>query len=243
MTTINRRLSPAQRHFIRVSAATAKAADVHGGMATGSAYELMLAKLTQDRARLKQIQSVEQKIEIKRQLVPEYADYIDGVLKGDSGAEDQVVARLMVWSADIGDVDGAMAIGGYLIKHGLGTADAFKRSTGCLLVEELSEHASAALGVDSQAMTLQQLADLSALTASEDMPDEVRAKLEKVTGRTMLLQVNADEPAATDATWLEQALGHFKRALQLHEKCGVKTDIGAIERQLKKIAPAAPAAS
>lgn len=243
MSANKRRLTPAQRHFIRVSAAQEVNKDVHGGMATGSAYELMLSKLTQDRARLKQIQSVEQKIEIKRQLVPEYADYIDGVLKGDSGAEDQVVSRLMVWSTDIGDVDGAMAIGSYLIKHGIGTADSFKRSTGCLLVEELSEHASAALGVDSQAMTLQQLADLSALTASEDMPDEVRAKLEKVTGRTMLLQVSADEPADTDATWLEQALEHFKRALQLDVKSGVKTDIGAIERQLKKIAPAAPAAS
>lgn len=234
-----RRLSPAQRHFIRVTAATSAEKDVHGGMANNSAYSLMLAKITQDRARLKQIQSVEQRIEIKRQLLPEYTAYVDGVLAGDTGADDQVVARLMVWFTDVGDVDAALAVGAYLIKHRLGTADSFKRTTGCLLAEELAELASAALANDDQAMTLDQLARLCQITADEDMPDEVRAKLEKVTGRTMLLQVNANEPAAADATWLTQALGHFKRALQLHEKCGVKTDISTIERQLKKLVPPA----
>lgn len=236
-----RRLSHAQRHFIRVTASLAAAAapDVHGGMAHSSTYELMLSKLTQDRVRLKQIQSVEQKIEIKRQILPEYADYVIGVLEGGTGAQDEVLTRVMVWLIDVGDIAGALLIADYVLRHNLALPDKFRRTLGCMIAEEVAEHAASQLLAVAEPVRLDLLARTQELVAGQDMPDEVRAKLEKVIARTMLLEVNPDDPSSTDKTWLEQARAHFQRALELHEKCGVKSDIQSVDRALKKIADSA----
>lgn len=232
-----RRLSHAQRHFIRVSASLAAAAapDEHGGMAHSSTYELMLSKLTQDRIRLKALQSVERKIEVKREVLPEYADYVAGVLAGGAGAQDDVLTRVMVWRIDVGDVAGALAIAEYVLRHGLMLPDNFNRTLGCLIAEEIAEQAMRQMDGDDP-VSLELLARVQELTTTEDMPDEVQAKLKKAIGRTMLLEVSPDAPASTDKTWLEQALAHFQRAIDLHDKCGVKKDIEGIERALKKIA-------
>lgn len=232
-----RRLSHAQRHFIRVSASLAAAAapDEHGGMAHSSTYELMLSKLTQDRIRLKALQSVERKIEVKREVLPEYADYVAGVLAGGAGAQDDVLTRVMVWRIDVGDVAGALAIAEYVLRHGLMLPDNFNRTMGCLIAEEIAEQAMRQMDGDDP-VRLELLARVQELTTTEDMPDEVQAKLKKAIGRTMLLEVSPDAPASTDKTWLEQALANFQRAIELHDKCGVKKDIEGIERALKKIA-------
>lgn len=232
-----RRLSHAQRHFIRVSASLAAAAapDEHGGMAHSSTYELMLSKLTQDRIRLKALQSVERKIEVKREVLPEYADYVAGVLAGGAGAQDDVLTRVMVWRIDVGDVAGALAIAEYVLRHGLMLPDNFNRTMGCLIAEEIAEQAMRQMDGDDP-VRLELLARVQELTTTEDMPDEVQAKLKKAIGRTMLLEVSPDAPASTDKTWLEQALVNFQRAIELHDKCGVKKDIEGIERALKKIA-------
>lgn len=65
--------SPAQRRFETVTAAMAAAqSDPGESLAGNTAYELMLAKLDADRRRLKDIQSIERKIEVKREILPEY---------------------------------------------------------------------------------------------------------------------------------------------------------------------------
>lgn len=232
------RLSHAQRHFIRVSASIAAAAapDEHGGMEHSSTYELMLSKLTQDRVRLKQIQSVEQKIDVKRQLLPEYVDYVAGVLEGGAGAQDEVLTRVMVWRIDVGDIAGALKVASYVLQHNLALPDKFRRTLGCMIAEEVAEHALSQLVASASPVRLDLLARTQELTTEQDMPDEVRAKLEKAIARTMLLEIDPFAPASTDKTWLEQARAHFQRALELHEKCGVKTDIQSIDRALKKIA-------
>ncbi|WP_040568224.1 phage terminase small subunit [Perlucidibaca piscinae] len=239
---MNRRLSPAQRHFIRVTASqTAAAAQDEHGEVTGSAYELMLAKLTQDRARLKAIQSVETKIAVKREILPEYADYVAGALVGGKGGQDEVLTRVMLWRIDIGDIAGALPLASYVLRYQLVLPDSFNRTMGCLIAEEIAEQALVAVAAGTP-MALELLASTAELTTEQDMPDEARAKLEKAIGRTMLAQINPDAPASTDKTWLEQAIPHLHRALTLHDKCGVKTEIDRAERALKKIAEPAPLA-
>ncbi|EGO4970019.1 terminase, partial [Escherichia coli] len=78
------------------------------------------------------------------------------------------------------------------------------------------------------------LTDTLELTATADMPDEVRAKLHKITG--LFLR------DAGDATG---ALAHLQRATQLDCQAGVKKEIERLERELKpkpqpKAAPRAP---
>ncbi|HCN8628919.1 TPA: terminase, partial [Escherichia coli] len=60
------------------------------------------------------------------------------------------------------------------------------------------------------------------LTATADMPDEVRAKLHKITG--LFLRDDGDAAGA---------LAHLQRATQLDCQAGVKKEIERLERELK----------
>jgi len=48
----------------------------------------MARKLDDDRRRLKDIQSTERKIDVKREILPDYDDYVAGVLAGNAGVQD-----------------------------------------------------------------------------------------------------------------------------------------------------------
>ena len=221
--------SPAKAHFQRAQAADRQTADttVRPG---ANAYELMLAKLTEDKRRLHDIQSFERRAEVKREILPDYAAWVDGVLDGDHGVQDDVLMTVMVWRIDSGDFAGALQIAAYAIKHKLAMPDQYKRSTGCLLAEELADHA---LRLDAIAPEVtEQLQAANELTAEEDMPDEVRAKLLKAIGYGMSQAADGTNPEARPVL-LHRALDLFKRALGMHDKVGVKKDIERLEREIK----------
>ncbi len=219
------RNSICKQHFQRVAAAeaSAKAAgDGQPGM-TGNAYELMLAQLDADRRRLKAIQSVERKIEVKREILPTYDDYIAGVLDAGRGVQDDVLMTVLVWRIDVGDLRGAIAIARHALEHKLTLPDQYKRTLGCLLVEEFADGALRAIKV-GEAVDTGALGVVADLTADEDMPDEVRAKLYKAIG----LALEAADPA--------QAQEYLTQALAKHEGVGVKKDLERIARTLKNSA-------
>jgi hypothetical protein len=205
--------SPAMRHRERVLAAqaSAEAASSGAGVATGSAYELMLAKLAEDKRALKLIKSLEQKIEVKRQRLPEYLPWIEGVLLADQPAQDDVFATVMVWRIDTGDIDGALVMATHMLTHNLKLPEHYQRDLATLMVEQIAECSSA---------TAQQLLQAGQLTDGRDMPDEVRAKLHKAIG----LALREESPA--------QALEHLQRALQLNARLGIKTEITKLQKQL-----------
>lgn len=213
----------ARRHYQHVTAATAAAQDPSAAVppAYANAYELMLAQLTEHRRRLKEVQSVERKADAKRAFLPEYQAWVDGVLDGDAGRQDDVVMTVMVWNIDTGKYGSALDIGAYALRHGLTLPDQYQRDVATLLAEEIAEQALTALsaGGDFDPDILQRTADL---TAERDMPDEVRAKLHKALG----LRLSESDPKI--------ALGHLQRALSLNDRVGVKKDIERLERQLNK---------
>lgn len=219
--------SPARQNFERKTAAQRKAATPSATRADATQYELMLAKLAEDRRRLHEIQSIERKIELKRTLLPDYAPWVEGVLAGDHGVQDDVLMTVMVWRIDTGDLEGALQIAAYAIEHQLAMPDQYKRSTGCLIAEEFADHAMRLEVIDDA--TTKQLLLAERMTADQDMPDEVRAKLLKVIGYGL--------NRATDIEQKRAAIDYLKRALALHGKVGVKRDIEIIERELKKIEP------
>jgi len=213
--------SPARKHFQRASAAKSRAAE-QVGTRDANAYELMLLKLTGDKRRLHDIQSLERKAEVKRELLPEYEPWIEGVLSGNQGVQDDVLMTVMVWRVDAGDYAGALDIARYAIGHKLAMPDQYKRTTACLIAEEMADAAIKAHDAGA-VLTVEPLQEVAELTAAEDMPDEVRAKLHKAIGYAM----------AGNKTLLGAALDHLKRALGLHDKVGVKKDIEKLERELK----------
>lgn len=213
--------SPARKHFQRISAESSQAAESDSPR-DANGYELMLYKLAQDKRRLHDIQSMETRAEVKRELLPEYEPWIDGVLKGKQGVQDDVLMSIMVWRIDAGDYLGALEIARYAIKHKLAMPDQYKRTTACLIAEEMADAAIKAHD-SGVAINVEPLQAVAEITESEDMPDQVRAKLYKAIGYGM----------AADKTMIAGAIESFKRAFSLHDKVGVKKDIEKLERELK----------
>lgn len=217
------RNSPAKAHFLRLSAATMVAGpgSTSNDSVGANQYELMLLKLAEDRRRLKDVQSIERKAEVKRALLPEYDPWIEGVIEGDTGQQDDVIVTCMIWSIDVGDFAKALRLASYVLGYKLALPDQYQRQPACLIAEEFAEAALRLKdGIDAD--TLNHLLSAEFLTANEDMPDEVRAKLLKAIGYGM-----------ERAGQLPQALEFLRRALSLHDKVGVKKDIERIERNIK----------
>jgi len=173
-------------------------------VAHGNLHELMMIQLVDHKKQLKGTQSVERKAEIKTKILPDYIPYISGTLEADSGAQDEIVMTIMLWRIDVGDIQGALEIAEYALRHDLQTPEQFNRDTATLIAEEVAE---IALRMDEP--DIKQLIHTLEITKEKDMPDEVRAKLHKAIG-TALGESNVD-----------LALEHLNRALQLHKKSGV----------------------
>lgn len=222
--------SPARRHFERVSAALA-AADAGEAPMQGEAFELMQAALFEDYRLLKSTQSMERKAEIKREILPKYADYITGVLESGQGAQDDVLMRIMLWRIDAGDLGGAIAIANYAMKHGLNPPDQFERGTAAIIAEEIAEQALKQLDVEgADALTLlAYLLDVERITQGADMHDQIRAKLHKALGY-----------ACRATGQLEEAQVNLERALSLNDRIGVKKDLERLERERKQNAATQP---
>lgn len=217
--------SPARAHYLRTVAATAAAVGAPEPLANANAYELMLAQLAEHRRRLKQVQSLERKIEAKRAMLPDYAPWVEGVIAGDAGVQDDVLMTVLVWRIDTGDLAGALPLAEYALRHKLSLPDQYQRQLACLIAEE-----SADLGLRqvaaAQPVDVASLVAVLNLTAEQDMPDEVRARLLKAIGYALR---DSDKAGA---------LAYLRQAFATSAKVGVKKDIERLEREIKNQAPA-----
>ncbi|REC94871.1 phage terminase small subunit [Kushneria indalinina] len=213
-------VSSLRKHYERITAAQA-AADAGDEVMHGDAYHLMQAQLWEDYRRLKSVQSVERKIEIKREILPNYSEYVAGVLEAGRGAEDEVLMRIMLWRIDVGDITGALPIARYAMQHQLDPGEQFQRSTPAILAEESADQALAL--TDDDDSLLEALIEINELIEGRDMHDQIRAKLHKAIGNGY--RACGDMP---------DALTHYQRAFELNDRVGVKQDIDRIGKALKK---------
>lgn len=238
--------TPAQRHMARVlaqqEAQRTAAADPFGG-ASGGQHQLMLAQLHAHQRQLKDIQSTEKKIEAKHKLLPQYQEYLAGVLAADAGMQDPVVTTLLVWLLDTGHYPPALELAAYCLRHKLQLPDRFNRNVPTLLLDEVSDAALKGQlhGVDALAI----LAQVDLLTHGLDAHDQARAKLHKAIGwaamgKTHTQDLNADEIKQLQLDKVHIALQHLQRATTLNDKAGVKKDVERLERRLKELQPNAP---
>lgn len=211
-------LSPARQHRQRVQAE--QSARMGGTARHASGYELMLLQLTEDRRRLKGIQSTVKKAEIKVEVLPKYAAWVGGVLAADGAQQDDVLMYVMLWRIDAGDYAGALAIGRHAIKHGWVMPQGFNRNVPTLLAEEMADAAKNALLAHTH-FDYELLMQTLDVIGSLDMPDQSRARLHKSIGNVL-----------TDSQPVS-ALNHLRRALQLDERCGVKKEIEQLERKIR----------
>ena len=227
-------LSPVQRAKARAEARRAAAQDPHGGPVSSDAHTLLLAQLVEHRRRLKDIQSVERKIEAKRIFLPTYDDWINATLADGRGAQDPIVTTVMVWHIDAGHYERALQIARYAMRHELELPDQYERSLPVALIDEFGAAALTGKMTSAQARSiLQEVADL---TADADAPDQARAKLHKAIGFALLDKTG---PADVDVDRVppdvcKAALAQLTRALELWDQVGVKKDIERLHRRLKQ---------
>lgn len=230
-------LTPAQQHRQRKQAAQAAADAPAGATTEGSAYELMLAQLYEHRQQLKAIQSIERKIEAKRQFLPLYGPWIEGVLENGNGAKDLVLTTVWVWTMDIGAYEAALHIAAYILKHGLTLPDHYQRDPATTLIDEVTDATLKGKVPFVQAViVLPQVADL---TADHDVADQVRAKLHKAMAYAIVNRTTVSEVDYKDLPLeiAQAALPHLHRALELFDGVGVKKDIERLERRVKELTP------
>ncbi|MEZ2604605.1 terminase endonuclease subunit [Kluyvera intermedia] len=211
--------TPAQRHAMRVSAIQASQRE-NAPLRHASAYEQMLVKLAADRRALSDIRSKERKADKKRELLPLYLPWVAGVLESGTGAQDDILMTVMLWRLDAGDIIGAIEIARYALRYGLSMPENHSRTAPYMLAEEVALAALRAR-LAGEPVDAAQLLDVIGLTDAADMPDEVRARLHKVTGLTL-----------RDAGQLPDALAHLQRALQLDTNVGVRKDVETLSREL-----------
>lgn len=215
------RLSPARAHWDRQQAASDDPTAPSGGPREAT-HQLLQARLLEDRRRLKEIQSVERKVEVKQQMLPEYEAWIEGVLAADRSAPDEVFMTLLVWHVDCGLYDRALVMAEHALLHGMALPDQYKRDVATFVAEEIAE-AALRPGASIPPSILERLDEI---TGGHDMPDEVRAKVFKALGTTL----EEGDPI--------NALAAYQRALQLHDRVGVKKDIEKLEVRIKNSPPA-----
>ena len=211
--------SPAQRHAMRVSAMTAAQRE-DNPLRHATPYEQMLIKLAADRRTLKEIHSKERKAEKKREMLPFYLPWVTGVLENGTGTQDAILMTVMLWRLDAGDIPGALEIARYALRHNLSMPENHHRTAPYMLAEEVALAALRARDA-GQPVGVALLLDTLSLTGTADMPDEVRARLHKVTGLTL-----------RDAGQLTDAMTHLQRASQLDRNAGVRKDIERLTREL-----------
>lgn len=222
-------LTPAQRHFQRVMAERRGQADEESDIQR-TAHEQILHRLRMDLSRLSGVQSEETKAEMKKSMLPEYEGWIEGTLDGDSGRQDEVITRLMVWAIDCRDYALALRLGRYVVRHGLTLPDNFNRTAATFLTEEMSKPVLTIAAADADAdlsSSVAVLDEVAEIVADSDMPDVVRAKLCKA--RALARR------GGTDITTKAEALVLFREALTRNPNAGVKKEIATLAREVKKL--------
>lgn len=247
-------MSLARKHFLKHSAkAAAETAAEFGTMQNLNAYELQLAQLNNDRARLKQIQSTEGKVKLKQALLPMYIPYVDGIMEANQGIQDEVFMTILVWCIDVADYAKALEMTEFALLHNMIMPDRFARTTAVLVTEEIANAYLKALKTSADVnlealLQLENLIDVEGLSEDDakirDMPDQVKAKLLVALAKSELKYMNAEIEKNNGIDeqlpewvyhWSKFAKQRLERAIKLDDKCGGKQDLNTVTKLLEKI--------
>lgn len=217
-----------------VAAATpSAAAGTNASPAFRAAAQIGL-RLTHDLRRLKEIRSIDKKIEAKREMLPEYRAWIDGVMNADAGAgtglAGEVLPTCMVWLIDIGDYARALDLVPFMLRHKVPMPSRYQRDAATIVAEEIADAAAKAQNAGNT-FPLPILERVDELTAPLDLHDQVRAKLFKAIGVESLREAE-DLPADESRQQLQYAVGALREAQRLNDRVGVKDRIKRADKLL-----------
>ena len=222
---MGKNMSYARRHFEKTTAEIAAAEAGGADLGSLSAYQRLLKNLHDDKVLLKSVSSIADKVYIKKQALPAYQEWIDGITAaGTVQADDRIAATVIVWMIDCGLLDEAMPLADVLIHSGLESADEYSRSMPEIIVEQMADQIES--GSEISAENLKTLIEWATAKKEDglheiNLADVIRAKLLKAAGEKAEV---ADDN--------ETALTLYRQAVGYNDKAGVKKRIEALEKQL-----------
>ncbi len=204
-----------RQHFDQSIAAAAATDNIDINALT--VYQRLYKSLKDDKAILKNIASIQDKIKAKAAMIPNYSDWIQGVIDtGRAAEDDQVTPTLLVWMIDTGALDQAMPLAQLAIETQMASTDEYSRTMPEIIIEQMAEQISA--GSDISLTNLQTLIDW--VTAKADnglhinnMPDQIRAKLLKAAGERAEEQEEAADIEAFNHA--ERELANYQAMLKI----------------------------
>lgn len=236
----------ARKHFQQHQAkSAAETAAEFGTMLNTNAYEQQLLQLNSDKNRLKNIQSTQNKVELKRQLLPNYLHYVQGILEVKPGVQDAIVTEMMIWAIDTAEYNLALDLAEYVLEFGLKLPDRFERSEACFITEDIVDAFLKVLKTDvpveiSVLERLESLITDEALEKSKrDMPDEVKARLYLALGKAEMRLITGEE--LVDLVHAVRAQEFLTQACDLDDKCGGRTDLTKMIKLVTKLKSSQPA--
>lgn len=181
----------------------------------GSNIEL---KFWNDDQHLSNIQSISHKTELKKEFLPFYVPWIEGTIAEGVGSQDDMLVKLMVWCLDTHDFKTATDIAEYALLNDFVMPEPFTRDVATVFVEQLADELLILKKDTDTAIYADLIQRAIDSTTSQDMPDQVRAKLYRVLGDSL-----------KDAK-PEDAIHAYEIAIKLDDKVGCKKDLTQLEK-------------
>jgi hypothetical protein len=208
-----------------------------GNTPAARAAATVALRFRHDLQRLKQIKSKELKVAAKRQMLPDYQAWCDGLLDAGRRTEsrqleptgaDEVLPTIMVWCLDVGDWTRGLMLASFVLRFSIPMPQRYVRDAATLVLEVIADAALAAQA-RNDAFPLYVLEAVELLTDGIDMHDEPKAKLFKAIGAEL---VRAAGEATGDAIvpTIERAISVLTRAQDKNERVGVKTMLRGLEK-------------
>ena len=181
----------------------------------GGSIEL---KFWNDDQHLSNIQSISHKVELKKEFLPFYMPWIEGTIAEGVGGQDDMLVKLMVWCLDTHDFKTATDIAEYALLNDFVMPEPFTRDVATVFVEQLSDELLSIRKDTDTAIYADLIQRAIDSTTSQDMPDQVRAKLYRAFGDS-LKDAKPDE-----------AITAYEIAIKLDDKVGCKKDLAQLTK-------------
>lgn len=214
--------TPAKR-YREQCAAVAAAQEVD--LTTLTPYQRLLKQLHADKAILKDIKSHQDKAQAKADLLPQYAEWLAGVVASGAISEsDQITPTLLVWQIDCGLLDETMPLAQIAMTSQAQSPDEFQRTLPEIIVEQYAEKIGAGATISME--NLQTVIEWAGAKNENgqhihNLPDVIRAKALRAAGEFLLETDEPDKP---------RVLALFSKAVEYNPKIGLKKHIAYLQQ-------------
>lgn len=166
------------------------------------------------------MKSIQDRIALKAEWLPEYYGYIDGCLAVSPAAQNTTLVHLMIWACDVNDFELAVKIAEYVVLNDMVMPEGYSRSTAEFVTEQCAE-----VFIDDDELAIANatlIERIISLGEGEPMVDEVRAKIYRALGDAL----NQAQPI--------EAVTAYKNALRYNPKAGCKKNLDQLEKRLRQ---------